>query len=197
MPFLRKRIDQQCHLHQALPSSKPMELIVQRGSSQLPMKFLPDKNPPLEPIDAENVEPGLEYTFYHGSFHLLPDFSELDSDRGGVVPELDLDEIRGDRDADFAVVLDGLIKVQLGGLYRMTITSDDGGCVYLHGDQFIDNDGNHPPMPASRLLRAKAGLHPIRIEYFQGTGQKVIELKLERFNEKSDEQPKIKFFYAK
>jgi len=67
----------------------------------------------------------------------------------------------------------------------------------LHGDQFIDNDGNHPPMPASRLLRAKAGLHPVRIEHFQGTGQKVLELKLERCNEKSDEQPKIEFFYPK
>jgi len=47
----------------------------------------------------------------------------------------------------------------------------------------IDNDGNHPPMPASRLLRVKAGLHPIRIEYFQGTGQKTLELKLEHFHQ--------------
>ena len=94
-------------------------------------------------------------------------------------------------------MLEGLLKVQQDGLYRMTITSDDGGRVCLHDVLFIDNDGNHPPMPASRLLRVTAGYHPIRIEYFQGTGQKMLELKLERISEKPDAETKVRFFHAK
>lgn len=192
---LRHAADWIMFLHQHLPTGKPIELVARRGSGELPMKLLPRKSPPLSPVDGDDVQPGLQYEFYHGEFKSMPDFSELPAQKTGVVPDLDMDAIRGDRSESYAVVLDGLIEFKQDGLYRLTITSDDGSRLYLHGEPMIDNDGNHPPMPASRLLRAKAGLHPIRIDYFQGIGGSALELKLEQINE-GGTQP-IEFFYEK
>lgn len=41
----------------------------------------------------------------------------------------------------------------------------------LDGKLLIDHDGNHPPKPAGGLTRLQKGLHPLRIEYFQGNGE--------------------------
>ena len=161
------------------------------------MSIKPNKKPPLQGIAAEDIAEGLKFKFYHGRFNQLPEFDELEPKRTGVVPRIDLETVRGDREDEFAISLDGLLKVEHDGLYRVTLLSDDGSRLFLHGDLFIDHDGNHPPTPASRLVRVKAGLHPIRIEQFEGSGGQELELTLERLNVKPDEQSDVSFFHRK
>lgn len=192
---LRHAVDWIISLHRMLPSGNPMELIVRRGDDEFPIKMRPDAKPPLTPVDATETEPGLAFKFYHGQFAVLPDFEKLEPVREGVVAEIDIDQIRGDRDDKFAISLDGLIRIEQDGLYRLTVISDDGSRVYLHGDLFIDHDGNHPPTPASRLLRADAGLHPIRVEHFEGLSHQALELKLQQVSGESDEEMKLEFFH--
>lgn len=75
-----------------------------------------------------------------------------------------------------------MFRVPEEGLYRFQITSDDGSRVFLHDKLFLDHDGNHPPMTVSRLVRAGAGLHPIRIEYFEGGGAQTLTVGLTRLD---------------
>ena len=182
-------------LHRWLPSNKPLELIAKRGDQQVPMSFKPDRNPPYASVEVEGAKPGIAFDFYVGKYNELPDFDELDSDRTGVAADLDLDDIRGNREDEFAINLSGFIKVPQGGLYRLVIVSDDGSRVFLHDRMLIDHDGNHPPSPASRLVRLQEGLHPIRVEYFEGSGDQTLEMGLERFNKNPGESSKIKFFH--
>ena len=79
---------------------------------------------------------------------------------------------------------DQTLKIDRDGLYRVNLTPDDGSRLHLHGEVFIDHDGNHPTMTLSRLTRFSAGLHPIEIEYFEGYGDNILDLKLQRLGGK-------------
>jgi hypothetical protein len=54
--------------------------------------------------------------------------------------------------------------------------SDDGSMLYLDGELAIDNDGEHPPQPMSRLPRLAKGLHALRLDYCQGKLGKTLQL---------------------
>jgi len=63
-------------------------------------------------------------------------------------------------------------------LHRLSITSDDGSKLYLNGKLFIDHDGNHLAYERGRIERFASGYHRIRVEYFQGAGDKVVSVAL-------------------
>ena len=63
--------------------------------------------------------------------------------------------------------------------HRIVLISDDGSKLFLNDRLFIDHDGNHPATPASRLVRLQAGLLPVKLEYFQGNGDKSLHLVVE------------------
>jgi hypothetical protein len=91
---------------------------------------------------------------------------------------------------NFAVVFDGFLDIKQEGLYRLTLTSDDGSKLLLHDKLWIDNDFNHPPKPMSRLARMSKGLQPISIQYYQATGGAELSLTLTRVDESTwDETP--------
>jgi len=161
---------------------KPIDLVAKRGNSRLPITLIPstraaiaaEKNGPAE----TDLVIGLNYNLYEGAFTQLPDFSKIKPVQSGVAQRLDLDSMRDGREDGFAIVAEGYLKVDTRALYRLTITSDDGSRVFVHGNLAIDHDGNHPANPASKRVRLSAGLHPIRIEYFQGLGEQYLEFKV-------------------
>jgi hypothetical protein len=52
----------------------------------------------------------------------------------------------------------------------------------VHDTRVIDNDGVHARTTIHGSIALKPGFHPIRIEYFQGTGGEALELAI-RTNE--------------
>jgi hypothetical protein len=54
------------------------------------------------------------------------------------------------------------------GKYRFSLLSDDGSKPYIDGHTVIDNDGVHPPLHETGHATLKAGMHEIRVSYFQG-----------------------------
>ncbi|MGI9470187.1 MAG: trypsin-like peptidase domain-containing protein [Rubripirellula sp.] len=182
--------------HQLLPSGKPLQLIVRRGESKIPFNLVPDKKPPFSAVEVADVQPGLQYRLFHGLFTALPDFGSLAVQQAGVVPELDLDAVRGDREDEFACTLSGLLQIEEDGLFRFTLTSDDGSRLFVHDQKVIDHDGDHPPIAASRLVRMRAGLHPVRIEHYEGVGGQELGLKLERFGNSDGKPETLSWFHA-
>lgn len=184
-------------LDQHLPSGQSISVVVRRGEKNIPIEIKTKQLQPQSGIEIaaeqeaessdeeakELVEPGLRYEFFEGEFKILPDFEKLTAARSGKVTTLDMTKIQKDREDYFAVRLDGFLKVAEDGLYRLGLNSDDGSRLSLHGEVFIDHDGNHPPMTLSRLVRLKAGLHPIEIEYFEGYGENVLAIELDRLGD--------------
>ncbi len=68
----------------------------------------------------------------------------------------------------FAIDYRGRIWIENPGAYRFSLESDDGSKLYIDERLAIDNDGQHPPITARGHVELSAGLHDIRVSYFQG-----------------------------
>ena len=131
-------------------------------------------------VSKKGKSPGLRFALYRpeGDAQLgrIPDFSALKPVKEGFITKLSPDEfVSGSKD-NYAVLFQGYLEFPAAGHYRLVLTSDDGSKCFLDGRLLIDNDFGHPAQPLSRSVRAPAGLLPIRIEYFQGRGDRALSL---------------------
>jgi hypothetical protein len=168
-------------LETELPSRPNWQLQVQRDAGRREVQLEPQATLPLPAVSEEGNMPGWRYQLYDLKTNLLPDFKSLQPVETGIAKELDLEKIASGRKDYFAVVLEGRIRVDADGLYRTVLVSDDGSKLYLHDRLIIDHDGNHPPKAASDVVFLEKGWHPIRIEYFQGNGQRMLQLAMQPF----------------
>ncbi|TWU56073.1 trypsin-like peptidase domain-containing protein [Rubripirellula reticaptiva] len=76
----------------------------------------------------------------------------------------------------YELLIEGLLKVDHAGVYRLGLRSDDGSKLYVHDELLIDNNGNHAPIVRTDWVDLQAGLHPIRIEFYEDEGDQVLEL---------------------
>lgn len=182
-------------LDKMLPIGKPLAIDLQRGDEKLSVSVLPTRleaRTATPDIDKKTIVNGLEYEFFEGEYKLIPDFAKLKPTRKGTAEILDLTKIAGKREDYFALRLRGYMEVPEAGLYRLHLTSDDGSRLRFGGELFLDHDGNHPPMTLSRLCRLQSGLHPVEIEYFEGYGEHILQVKLERIDVPGE--PKVPAF---
>ena len=144
--------------------------------------------------DAD-FDAGLKFSFYWLSDpFLIPDFRKLKAEREGITPNLDLSAVSEGRADEYGVVYEGLIRIEKPGLYRLAIASDDGSKLFLNDRLFIDHDGNHPAYERGRLERFETGFHTVRIEYFQGKGDRSLSLSLEEMGSAIPVKIPIKFY---
>jgi len=73
-----------------------------------------------------------------------------------------------DRFEWFAIDYSGRFWVRDAGKYDFFLMSDDGSKLYIDGKTVINNDGLHGVMTRSGSANLKAGVHRIRVSYFQG-----------------------------
>jgi len=106
----------------------------------------------------------------------LPNFSRLKS-IGAIytpylcVPSRSFDEgFPGvtERYEWFAIDYTGRFWVSVPGVYRFALASDDGSILYIDDKKIIDNDKQHPVIEKEGKVKLKAGVHRIRVSYFQG-----------------------------
>jgi hypothetical protein len=108
--------------------------------------------------------------------NLLPDFSRLKPIGTIYTPSLSVPPQSFNqgfpgvtkRFEGFAIDYTGRFWIEIPGEYRFELTSDDGSKLYIDGALVIDNDGAHPPQTKSGSVRLAAGVHSIRVSYFQG-----------------------------
>jgi hypothetical protein len=122
---------------------------------------------PLSAVKKGGKQPGLRFRYYEGNFEKLPRFSELKPERSGIVGDLDVEALSGERLDHYAIQYDGFIEVPEEGLYTFYLRSDDGAKLYLHDEVVVDNDGSHSARTRQGFVALKKGKHPMRIEYFE------------------------------
>lgn len=130
--------------------------------------------------EAEEVQ-GLVEGLYAEYYALsapenLPDFSCLEPFAGGTVPYLYFEPTLGNfatsgRNHDLGAVFSGFIHIAVDGLYSFSLQSDDGSRLYVGSDAVVDNDFLHPMIERSGSIGLQAGLHPIRVVFFEQGGE--------------------------
>jgi beta-glucosidase len=77
----------------------------------------------------------------------------------------------------FSVRWTGSIIPPETGEYELSIRSDDGSRLYVNGELFIDNWGNHAEVTKSRGMRFEKGRAvAVKLEYFENDGGAVVQL---------------------
>ena len=128
--------------------------------------------------NANSVQSGLNYAYYQGLWPLLPNFDDLTPIDKGNASVIDVFSIR-QRDDHFGIVYTGYLEVPADGIYTLYLASDDGSKLYIGNECIVDNDGQHGVAEKSGEIALKAGLHPIRIEYFEHGGGESLALHYE------------------
>lgn len=124
---------------------------------------------------AENLKQGLKYSYYEGVWDSLPDFTKLTPKSTGITENLDLKFAA--RQDSFAVRFEGYLHIITRGLYDLWIVSDDGSKLYLNDQLLFNNDGLHAAdRPVVKLVPLSPGYYPIKIDYFERTGDQAITL---------------------
>ena len=77
---------------------------------------------------------------------------------------------------NFSVRWTGFIRADVPGTYEFTTVSDDGVRLWVGDQQLVDNWTVHGEKADSARIDLKRGLHPIKLEFFQGGGPGSIRL---------------------
>ncbi|MCA9254830.1 MAG: chitobiase/beta-hexosaminidase C-terminal domain-containing protein, partial [Phycisphaerales bacterium] len=135
---------------------------------------IPVRRIPLRAAEsADGAEPGLRLLVVRGGFDRLPDYHGHEAN---AITVRDLSLTATGVEHDYAAVFDGLILIPQEGVYHFSLGSDDGSRLWIGGDMLIDNDGLHPYTEKSGDEALAAGLHLIRVEYFERSGASRLSL---------------------
>jgi len=118
---------------------------------------------------------GLHYRTFYGTWKKLPDMDRLQAGKSGHAYRFALDDIVS-RDDLFAVQYHGKIRIDQAGLYTFYLLSNDGSNLYLNDKWVVNNDGEHGAEERKGDSYLSAGLHPIRVDYFQAGGGMLLKV---------------------
>jgi alpha-L-fucosidase len=125
----------------------------------------------VEPSPAVAATPagaGVRCAYFLGSWTTLPPFASLTPASASVVPEIAVSLPHVPE--HYGLTFEGLLRVDTTGVYTFTLASDDGSRLLIDGKVLVEHDGLHALSERSASAPLGAGLHRIRVEYFQGEG---------------------------
>jgi hypothetical protein len=111
---------------------------------------------------------GLNYSYYEGSYSLLPTFSSLTPVKQGITSNFNIG--LANRADKFAFNFSGFINIPTTGKYTFYTTSDDGSNLYIDGVWIVNNNKIQSATERSGSIQLSAGMHAISVGYFEYTG---------------------------
>jgi alpha-L-fucosidase len=130
---------------------------------------------PLRAVQTLTSRPGLRWTTHLGAFERVADFADVEPSAEGVAASIDLS--MQPRPENFGIRFTGFLEAPRTGIYRFSLDSDDGSRFILGDAVVVDNDGLHSALEKNGVIALEKGLHPLRLDYFEGTGQDDLILK--------------------
>ncbi|MDD5673747.1 MAG: PA14 domain-containing protein [Chitinivibrionales bacterium] len=124
----------------------------------------------LRPPDPTGqLEQGLNYKYYEGSWTALPDFATLAPVKSDTCASFDLSEISHGA-SNFGLVYTGFISILLDGDYTFYVNSRDGGKLFIGDSLIVNNDGvRSGALEKGGSIGLAAGMHRIMVAYFNAT----------------------------
>ncbi len=102
----------------------------------------------------------------------------------GIVPMLHATaQDFGELTDNFGLVAEGYLNIPKDNNYVFRLISDDGSRLHIDDKLVIDHDGLHGDEAKDGEVALKAGLHPFKMEYFEGGGGNMISLQWKSFDD--------------
>ena len=108
---------------------------------------------------------GMKYRLITRSFDAIPKFdgpSDGDAENFSIAPFAKFPA--------FAIEWRGTLKIEKEGLYKFTLTSDDGSGLWIDDANVINHDGPHALSPKSGTAILQPGYYPFTVRYFDQGG---------------------------
>ncbi len=139
----------------------------------LDVKLVPSKEKPLE-VDVP-IKDLLSYV-YNGDWSSLPDFKKLkpaavEEEHKGLISVK-----QAGKSENFGMVWEGRITAPKSGSFNFRLASDDGSRLIVGGKTIIDMPSIQSMTGKEGSINLAQGEHPIRIEYFERSGEEDISL---------------------
>ena len=141
-----------------------------------------NSSPPSNQVTAAAINKGIAFKYYEGTWSKLPDFTTILPVETGRTANIDL-TVRN-RTTNYAFLWTGFLTIPTAGTYYFATNSDDGSKLWFNtpysfsGTPTVNNDGAHGTTQVNSLpMVLTAGVYPITVAYFQGTGSAVMNLR--------------------
>ena len=103
-----------------------------------------------------------------------PDLSAMTPKKKGVSDSI-TKEVRT-RGSNYLLEFTATLEVPQDGEWTFSIRSDDGGWLWVDGEQLAANPGMHPAQRSEGRVRLSKGPHELRVGFTQGGGGDVLEV---------------------
>lgn len=123
---------------------------------------------------ATTTKKGWRLSYFEGTWTSVPDFAKMQPVVSGYANRIGFDMKR--RAENFAFDLNGYFRAAKDGVYRFSLSSDDGSWLKVGNAKVIDNDGLHSGEEKEGSVWLPKGLHKIEVGYFQATGDYSLNL---------------------
>lgn len=119
---------------------------------------------------------GLDAKIYKGAWTAMPDFNAEPLKAQGIAETARYNVT--EEEEYFGLVFDGYVEIQTNDVYTFYIRSDDGSRLYIDDDLTV-NRPNLGPSEASGKVALDAGLHKVRVEYFNWITGRELDVRYE------------------
>lgn len=152
-----------------------------------------NKVKPLESVKVEGIKEGIYYKYFEGNWNKLPDFNQLVPVQEGILDNILLTP---KRKTDFyGFEFTGYIKIPENGVYTFYTESDDGSQLYIGETLVVDNDNLHGMVERKQDIALQAGLHPIKVLFFEKDGGDAINVYYNAAGKEKNLIPSSMLFY--
>lgn len=117
---------------------------------------------------------GLQYELYEGKFGKVADLEGKTATKSGMINAVKIPE--NTTFETFGMMFKAYLNIPKDGIYAFRLNSDDGSVLWIDGNVIVDNDGEHSNAPKTGYVALKAGLHAVKIGYFEAGGAEALGL---------------------
>lgn len=122
-------------------------------------------------------DPGVRLRISKGGFRTVAEMRAAPIVEERVVETIGLPRERSPD--QLGLIFEGFIEAPADGVYTFSLRSDDGSVLYLHNRLLVDRDGGASWEWNQGRIPLQAGWHPIRVEYFEISGEERLQLRWE------------------
>lgn len=122
---------------------------------------------PMPALRVPEPGQGVFFSYYQGVWDSVPDFARMVPLEKGKLRNFETPRRRAE---NYGFLYSALVSVPVTGVYSFFSESDDGSRLVVDDSLVVDNDGLHGMQERRGVIALGAGLHSLRVMYFNKTG---------------------------
>lgn len=135
----------------------------------------------------------LKYYYVPGKFSSTLEIDTNLATQVGLASKISFNQVPN-KAREYGLVFTGYINVNENANFEFSLYSDDGSRLYIDDQLIIDNDGKHARYERSAGANLKAGLHKIKVLYFDDGPGSTLQVSVKGTDGKKLEIPSIMLF---